>query len=207
MKQHWGVLRKTSAFENYYNHGLRLLFPRVIFSNVFSPWSAHNIMRQFGNKSLLRRLRGNSDFCEGGPTRATTIPASSSKLPNKSCPWDAGCCVRTEIAYWNHIRTSTFLVRSLRKKHDLYKIIWDMHWEMDISTTNPFCLPFYHLPPRPSSRLLTSCDRDVGNPVALHAGARGCPADCSRVFRDVRERNSFGRSNSCQGRRENKHTT
>lgn len=60
-----------------------------------------------------------------------------------------------------------------------------------------FSLPFtIHVP------TLTTCDGDIGDPVAIHTAAGGCPADCSRVFCDVRERDSLGRSHNCQWRRE-----
>lgn len=67
-----------------------------------------------------------TDFCECGPIRA--IPASSSELAYKTCPWDVGHYVQTKVGYWDHVCALTFLVSSLKKKRDdLYRIIWEMH--------------------------------------------------------------------------------
>lgn len=49
-------------------------------------------------------------------TRDTTIAASSSELPDKSCPWDVGHSVQAEVGYWDLVRAPAFLVSSLKKK-------------------------------------------------------------------------------------------
>lgn len=69
-------------------------------------------------------------------TRCRTIAALSSELPDKSHPWDLGHSVQTEVGYWDLVCAPTFLVNSLKKK--------EMIREVDISTTNPFCPPFYY---------------------------------------------------------------
>lgn len=168
MQQHRGVLRKITALENCYNHALPLLFPRVIFSNTLSSWSAYKIMRQFGNKSLFRRLSGNRDFCGCGPIRA--IPASSSELAHKSCPWDAAHYVQTEVGYWDRVCTPTFLVSSLMKKGMICVRSSRRCTERQISAQQtPSALPStIFLPAPPHSYLLWQGRRRSGS------SPRGC---------------------------------